>query len=123
MAATLVGGLKCHKQIWKGTTQGSFQQSLVEIGSVQYSGQHTLINTEHLRGSAFNAEVLLGVINHGLISFITLTCTNGQQLNKQYDHNDFQVDVPDSIGVSKINLSMYVRFVTLVTFYLVEIFT
>ena len=29
-------------------------------------------------------------------------CTDGQQLNKQYDHNDFQVDVPDSIGVSKI---------------------
>jgi len=37
-----------------------------------------------------------------MISFITLTCTeDGQQLNKQYDHNDFQVDVPDSIGVSK----------------------
>jgi hypothetical protein len=44
-------------------------------------------------------------------------------LNKQYDHNDFQVDVPDSIGVRKIYLSMYVWFVTLVTFYLVEIFT
>ena len=58
---------------------------------------------------AFNAEVLLGVVNHGLmISFITLTCTDVQQLNKQYDHNDFQVDVPDSIGVSKIYLSMYV---------------
>jgi hypothetical protein len=53
-----------------------------------------------LLGSASNAEVLLGVVNHGLmISFITLTCTGGQQLNKQYDHNDFQVDVPDSIGV------------------------
>jgi len=51
----------------------------------------------------------LGVVNHGLIiSFITLTCTDGQQLNKQYDHNDFQVDVPDSVGVSKIYLSMYV---------------
>jgi hypothetical protein len=49
-----------------------------------------------------------GVVNHGLmISFITLTCTGGQQLNKQYDHNDFLVDVPDSIGVSKIYLSMY----------------
>jgi hypothetical protein len=91
---------------------------------VQYSWQHTLINAEHLKGSAFNAEVLLGVVNHGLmISFITLTCTNGQQLNKQYDHNDFQVDVPGTIGVSKIYLSMYVWFVTLVTFYLVEIFT
>ena len=50
----------------------------------------------------------MGVVNHGLmISFIFLTCTDGQQLNKQYDHNDFQVDVPDSIGVSKIYLSMY----------------
>ena len=91
---------------------------------VQYSWQHTLINSEHLKGSAFNTEVLLGVVNHVLmISFITLTCRDGQQLNKQYDHNDFQVDVPDSIGVNKINLSMYVWFVTLVTFYLVEIFT
>jgi hypothetical protein len=27
-------GLKCRTQFWKGTTQGSFQQSLVEIGSV-----------------------------------------------------------------------------------------
>jgi hypothetical protein len=49
------------------------------------------------------------IFDHGLmISFITLTCTDGQQLNKQYNHNDFQVDVPDSIGVSKIYLSMYV---------------
>jgi hypothetical protein len=30
----LVGCLKCPTQFWKGTTQGSFQQSLVEIGSV-----------------------------------------------------------------------------------------
>ena len=34
VAAILVGGLKCQTQIWKGTTQGLFQQSLVEIGSV-----------------------------------------------------------------------------------------
>ena len=34
MAAILVGGLKCWTQFWKGTTQGSFQQGLVEIGSV-----------------------------------------------------------------------------------------
>jgi hypothetical protein len=32
--AILIGGLKCRTQFWKGTTQGSFQQSLVEIGSV-----------------------------------------------------------------------------------------
>jgi hypothetical protein len=29
-----VGGLKGRTQFWKGITQGSFQQSLVEIGSV-----------------------------------------------------------------------------------------
>jgi hypothetical protein len=34
VAAILVGGLKCRIQFWKGTTQGSFQQDLVEIGSV-----------------------------------------------------------------------------------------
>ena len=34
VAAILVGGLKCRTQFWKGTTQGLFQQSLVEIGSV-----------------------------------------------------------------------------------------
>jgi hypothetical protein len=26
--------MKCRTQFWKGTTQGSFQKSLVEIGSV-----------------------------------------------------------------------------------------
>jgi hypothetical protein len=34
VAAILVGCLKCRTQVWKGTIQGSFQQSLVEIGSV-----------------------------------------------------------------------------------------
>jgi UV DNA damage repair endonuclease len=34
VAAILVGSLKCRTQFWKGTTQGSFQQRLVEIGSV-----------------------------------------------------------------------------------------
>jgi hypothetical protein len=34
VAAILVGSLKCWTQFWKGATQGSFQQSLVEIGSV-----------------------------------------------------------------------------------------
>jgi hypothetical protein len=32
--AILVGVLKCWTQFWKKTTQESFQQSLVEIGSV-----------------------------------------------------------------------------------------
>jgi hypothetical protein len=34
VVAILVRGLKCRTQFWKGTTQGSFHQSLVEIGSV-----------------------------------------------------------------------------------------
>jgi hypothetical protein len=34
VVAILVGGMKCQTQFWKGTTHGSFQQSLVEIGSV-----------------------------------------------------------------------------------------
>jgi hypothetical protein len=34
VVAILVGVLKCWTQIWKRTTQESFQQSLVEIGSV-----------------------------------------------------------------------------------------
>ena len=34
VVAILVGGLKCQTKFWKGTTKGSFQQSLVEIGSV-----------------------------------------------------------------------------------------
>ena len=34
VAAILVGVLKCRTQFWKRTTQESFQQSLVEIGSI-----------------------------------------------------------------------------------------
>jgi hypothetical protein len=34
VAAILVGVLKFRTQFWKRTTQESFQQSLVEIGSV-----------------------------------------------------------------------------------------
>jgi hypothetical protein len=34
VSAIFVGGLKCRKQFWKGTTQGSFQQGLAEIGLV-----------------------------------------------------------------------------------------
>jgi hypothetical protein len=34
VTAILVGGMKCLTQFWKGTTQGAFQQSLVEIGLV-----------------------------------------------------------------------------------------
>jgi hypothetical protein len=60
----------------------------IYMNKLQYSWQHTLINAEHLKGSAFNAEVLLGVVNHGLmISFITF--------------NDFQVDVLSSVFASR----------------------
>ena len=63
------------------------RKSLTNFITLQYSWQHTLINAEHLKGSALNAEVLLGVVNHGLmISFTTHTCIDGQQLIKQYDH-------------------------------------
>jgi hypothetical protein len=34
VVASLVGVLKCRTKFWKRTTQESFQQSLVEIGSV-----------------------------------------------------------------------------------------
>ena len=34
VVAILVGGMKCRTHFWKGTTQGSCQQSLVEIGSI-----------------------------------------------------------------------------------------
>jgi hypothetical protein len=34
MVAILVGVLKCRTRFWKRTAQESFQQSLVEIGSV-----------------------------------------------------------------------------------------
>jgi hypothetical protein len=34
VVAILVSVLKCGTQIWKRTTQESFQQSLVEIGSI-----------------------------------------------------------------------------------------
>jgi hypothetical protein len=34
VVAILVGVLKCRTQFWKRTAQESFQQSLVEIGSV-----------------------------------------------------------------------------------------
>ena len=34
VATTLVRGLKCRTKLWKGIIQGSYQESLVEIGSV-----------------------------------------------------------------------------------------
>ena len=45
VAAILVGVLKCRTQIWKRTTQESFQQSLVEIGSVVSEKNFFLISS------------------------------------------------------------------------------
>ena len=47
MAAILVGGLKCWTHFWKGTTQGSFHQSFVEIGWV-VSEEKILFKFDHL---------------------------------------------------------------------------
>ena len=44
LAAILVGGLKCRTQFWKGTTQGSFHQSLGAIGSVVSEEKMLLIS-------------------------------------------------------------------------------
>jgi hypothetical protein len=43
VAAILVGVLKCQTQFWKRTTQESFQQILVEIGSVVYSHKNLFV--------------------------------------------------------------------------------
>jgi hypothetical protein len=43
VTAILVGVLKCRTQFWKRTTQESFQQSLVEIGSVVSEEKEKLI--------------------------------------------------------------------------------
>jgi hypothetical protein len=63
VAATLVGGLKCRTQIWKGTTQGSFQQSLVEIGSVV--SEEKIFFKYHPLFSIFSlAAILVGSWDH-----------------------------------------------------------
>ena len=64
MAAILVGGMKCRTQIWKGTTQGSFQQSLVEIGSV-VSEEKTLLKFHPPLFSIFSlVAILVGSRDH-----------------------------------------------------------
>jgi hypothetical protein len=46
VAAILNRGLKCQTQFWKGATQGSFQQSLVEIGSARWPPQCSCVVIE-----------------------------------------------------------------------------
>jgi hypothetical protein len=58
VAVISVGGLKGRTQFWKGTTQGSFQQSLVEIGSVVSEEKHFfLISSPHF--SIFSLAAIL----------------------------------------------------------------
>jgi hypothetical protein len=64
VAAILVGGLKCRTQFWKGATQGSFQQSLVEIGSV-VSEEKTFILISSPLFSIFSlVAILVGSRDH-----------------------------------------------------------
>jgi ABC-type uncharacterized transport system permease subunit len=55
VAAILVGVLKCWTQIWKRTTQESFQQSLVEIGSIVSEMMSFLT---YIMGFFMNFEIL-----------------------------------------------------------------
>jgi hypothetical protein len=48
VAAILVGVLKCRTQFWKRTTQESFQQRLVEIGTV-VSEEKIFLNSSPLK--------------------------------------------------------------------------
>jgi hypothetical protein len=63
VAAILVGSLKCRTQFWKGTTQGSFQQSLVEIGSV-VSEEKICFNFIFLYSIFSVAAILVGSRDH-----------------------------------------------------------
>ena len=56
--AILVGGLKCRTQFWKGTTQRSFQQSVVEIGSV-VSEENIFLKLHSLFFSIFSLAAIL----------------------------------------------------------------
>jgi hypothetical protein len=63
VAAILVGGLKCRTQFWKRTTQGSFQQSLVENGSV-VSEENIFFNFTPFISIFSLAAILVGNRDH-----------------------------------------------------------
>ena len=64
VAAILVGGMKSRTQFWKGVTQGSFQQNLVEIGSV-VSEEKIFLNFHPPFFSIFSlAAILVGNRDH-----------------------------------------------------------
>jgi hypothetical protein len=52
--------MKCRIQFWKGTTQGSFQQSLVGIGSVVFSEKIFFLNFITLFSIFSLAAILTG---------------------------------------------------------------
>jgi UV DNA damage repair endonuclease len=55
--------MKCRTQFWKGTTKGSFQQSLVEIGSV--ISEEEILLKFHPPFSIFSlAAILVGSRDH-----------------------------------------------------------
>jgi hypothetical protein len=63
MAAILVAGLTCRTQFWKGTTQGSFQKSLVDIGPV-VSEEKIFLNFISLFSIFSLADILIGSRDH-----------------------------------------------------------
>jgi hypothetical protein len=63
VAAILVGGMKFRTQFWKGTTQGSFQQSLVEIGSV-FQRRRFFLNSSPIFSIFSLAAILVGSRDH-----------------------------------------------------------
>jgi hypothetical protein len=58
VVAILVGVLKCRTQFWKRTTQESFQQSLVEIGSVVSCISIMMSFLTYITGFFMNFELL-----------------------------------------------------------------
>ena len=64
VVAILVGGLKCRTHFWKGTTQGSFQQSLVEIGSVVLEEKIFFLISSSLFSIFSLAAILVGSQDH-----------------------------------------------------------
>jgi hypothetical protein len=56
--------MKCRIQFWKGTTQGSFQQSLVGIGSVVFSEKIFFLNFITLFSIFSLAAILTGSRDH-----------------------------------------------------------
>jgi hypothetical protein len=64
VVAILVGGLKCRTKFWKGITQGSFQQSLVEIGWVVSEENIIFLISSSLFSIFSLAAILVGSQDH-----------------------------------------------------------